>query len=412
MNKVSIYCGISASGKSTHAKKQAATVIERDEIRKFLFPGYEMQAPDSKKENLVTQEQERQILGAIKAGKEHIIISDTNLNQKYVDRILSLFEPVQHSLSTSYSINFEYFDDSLDYELCLQRNAARERKVPEDVLIKQWKRYQVLRNQHNNYRFDTSQKPVLFVSDVHGLYGKFWNVISKYVDDYTIILSGDLNDQRFDLLEDNFSIGVTSSGCLLFTKNCKDLGYDVHLLHSNHQKNFVNICRGKRKKLTQGLQNTAAEFTWEGLVLEFDDEKSDDSTIWLKNSYLDDSFNGETTRGLVNFLDTRPSCYAMNHNGQEWRFAHAYTPSCQIEFNPFPAKDELYIYGPTRPEGNRERLQWWFERENQNVGFKSCIGHVHTTFMGKNSVVCDPDDINTLGLVFFEDGQEPRMEFV
>jgi hypothetical protein len=32
--------------------------------------------------------------------------------------------------------------------------------------------------------------------------------------------------------------------------------------------------------------------------------------------------------------------------------------------------------------------------------------------INKNSIVCDPDDGNTLGLVFFEDGQEPRMEFV
>jgi len=399
MNKVSICIGVSGSGKSTFAKKQAATVIERDEIREFLFPGYWRQTPDSKKENIVTQEQERQILGAIKAGKPHIIISDTNLNHKYVNRITSLFEPYP-----DYEVAYEYFDDSLDLELCLERNANRERKVPEDVICKQWKRYQIIRNQHNNYRFDTKEKPVLFVSDVHGLYGKLKNVIERFNFHYNIILSGDINDQSFDVLEDNFSKGISTVDSLMCC-----WWDNVHLLHSNHQKNLINLCRGKRKKLSQGLQNSAAELTWHGLVLEFDDEKSDDEITWVKNSWLEEN---DWLTDMVNFLDTRPSCYAMTHNGEEWRFAHAYTPSAQVEFNPFPAKDELYIYGPHLPENSHERLQWWLERENQDVGFKSCIGHQHTVFIGKNSIVCDPDDGNTLGLVFFEDGQEPRMEFV
>jgi hypothetical protein len=177
------------------------------------------------------------------------------------------------------------------------------------------------------------------------------------------------------------------------------------------------LCRGKRKKLSQGLQNSAAELTWLGLVLEFDDERTDDETTWLKSSHISfeptgDAIDGYYLRDIVNFLDTRPSCYAMTHNGEEWRFAHAYTPDSQVEFNPFPNKEELYIYGPHRPENSYERLQWWFERESQDVGFKSCTGHQHQVFIGKNSIVCDPDDDNTLGLVFFEDGQEPRMEFV
>lgn len=404
--KVSFTVGISASGKSTFAKKQAATVIERDEIRAFLFPGYELQAPNDKKERLVTQEQERQILGAIKAGKEHVIISDTNLNQKYIDRILSLFEPYD------YEVAYEYFDDSLDLFLCLERNANRDRKVPEDAICKQWKRYQILRNQHNKYRFDTKEKPVLFVSDVHGLCKKLSDVCSKYGTTHNIILSGDLNDQRFDVLEDNFSGGITSWGCLRQAYLAPIFQEDVFLLHSNHQKNLINLVRGKRKKLSHGLENTAAELTWYGLKLEFDEDKTDENCTWLKSSGLDDSYDSRYVRDIINFLDTRPACYAMTHNGEEWRFAHAFVGKEQIEFNPFPNKEELYIYGPTRPEGSRERIQWWFERESQNVGFKSCTGHHHTTFTGNNSIVCDPDGNNTLGLVFFEDGQEPRMEFV
>lgn len=406
MNKVSLTVGCSASGKSTWARKQAATVIERDEIREFLFPGYWKQAPDSKKESLVTQEQERQILGAIKSDKSHIIISDTNLNQRYVDRLLSLFEPA------GYEVEFKYFDDSLSLWKCLYRNANRERKVPEEAICKQWKRYQIIRIQHNNYRFDTKEKPVLFVSDVHGLYRKLSDVCSKYGTTHNIILSGDLNDQRFDVLEDNFSNWVSSWACLQQAYLAHIFQENVFLLHSNHQKNLINLVRGKRKKLSHGLENTAAELTWHGLNLEFDDAKTDENCTWLKSSGLSGEDDCWYLRDITNFLDTRPSCYAMTHNGEEWRFAHAYTPPCQTEFNPFPSKDELYIYGPHRPENSYERLQWWIEREFQDVGFKSCCGHAHTLFMGKNSIVCDPDDGNTLGLVFFEDGKEPYMEFV
>lgn len=406
--KVSLTIGCAASGKSTWAKKQAATVIERDEIREFLFPGYWKQTPDSKKENIVTQEQERQILGAIKAGKPHIIISDTNLNQRYVDRILSLFEPA------GYEVEFKYFDDSLSLWKCLSRNANRERKVPEEVICKQWKRYQILRNQHYKYRLDTRRGPVLFVSDVHGLYVKLNSIIAQYGLTHQIVLAGDLNDQRFDLLEDNFSESVSTFETLALVYEASQDGI-VHLLHSNHQKNIINLCRGKRKKLSQGLQNSAAELTWQGLTLEFDDSKTDDEVTWIKNSWIEEiEFPSYSVylREIVNFLDTRPSCYAMIHNGEDWRFAHGFVPKEQIEFNPFPAKDEPYIYGPHRPDSSYERLQWWFERENQDVGFKSCIGHQHEVFHGKNSIVCDPDDGNTLGLVFFEDGKEPRMEFV
>lgn len=404
MNKVSICIGVSGSGKSTFAKKQAATVIERDEIREFLFPGYWRQTPDSKKESLVTQEQERQILGAIKAGKPHIIISDTNLNQKYVGRITSLFEPA------GYEVEFKYFDDSLSLWKCLSRNANRERKVPEEIICKQWKQYQVLRNQHYQYRLDTRRGPVLFVSDVHGLYGKLNSIIAKYGITHQIVLAGDLNDQRFDLLEDNFSQSVSTMETLALVYEASQAG-NVHLLHSNHQKNLINLCRGKRKKLNQGLQNSAAELTWYGLTLEFDNDKSNDEITWIKNSWIEKT-EFPYLREIINFLDTRPSCYAMTHNGQEWRFAHAFVPREQVEFNPFPNKEELYIYGPHRPENSYERLQWWLEREQETVKFFSCCGHSHLVFHGKNSIVCDPDDSNTLGLVLFESGQEPRVEFV
>jgi predicted kinase len=395
MKKVTFTIGVSASGKSTFAKKQAATVIERDEIREFLFPGYWKQAPDSKKENIVTQEQKRQILGAIKAGKEHIIISDTNLNQKYVDRLLSLFEP-----HASYEVAYEYFDDSLDYELCLQRNATRERKVPEDVLIKQWKRYQVLRNQYNNYRFDTKEKSIAVVSDLHGQWEKFNQILQDLYPSHRIVSLGDINDCRVSTYADPT---ISSYNLLNFFYLGKK---DTHLIHSNHQKNLIRAVRGLREKMSCGLLDTVEELKTLGL-LAFELKKDEIEGV----KYLDKSSVrcSELLKSQINFLDTRPTCLSFTHNDKDWRVAHGAVTYNQVEFNPFPLKDELYIYGFGQ---SGERQSWWLDFEKQkSPKFSVIVGHHHELFFGKNSVVLDPPEEECIAVAIFQEGAEVEFRY-
>jgi predicted kinase len=397
--------GISGSGKSTWAvskKLEGWTVIERDEIREQLFPGYWKQKPDNKKEKLVTGEMYRQIKAALESGVDKLIFSDTNLNPKYIDETNNLIRALGYEIVVSY----QYFDDSFDLKLCVDRNRARERRVPEGVICEQWRRYQSLKGSKEKYGFDTKDRPILFVSDLHGEYSKLVHIAQEYNEKYTIVLLGDLNDQRYENLEDNFSRQVSSFYTVKYVKarhETPDFGERLVCLQSNHQKNLINLIRNKRKKLGQGLQHTAAEFVGAGL-LEVEGFTEKDSITYIENSKAT-----EKGHDIANFLDTLPACLRVVHNGEEWRASHAFVPEWQSSFEPFPRKNELFIYGP-KPKPEPEVL-WWeeFDRNYSNK-FKIIAGHSHHVYMGNNVIINDPDEQGRIGLVFFEDGKEPRFE--
>jgi predicted kinase len=399
--------GCSGSGKSTYAKKQGKTVIERDEIRELLFPGYWKSSPDPKKEKIVTQERDKQIRAALTSGVTDIIFSDTNLNQKYIDATVQFVK----SLNSHYEVKvqIEYFDDSLNFELCRNRNLERTRQVPDFVLCEQWRRYQNLRGSKENYILNTKKKPVLFVSDLHGEFGIFCDIYQKYFATHKIVLLGDLNDPRYEQPEDNFSGLVSSLGLIReliwYThKNSQDAPI---VLASNHQRNLIKLLRGQRKKLSHGLQNTLAEFVFENLVdVELDLEKQELISLTVKD---------DEVYQIANWLDRLPACIQIFHNGEDWRASHAYVPSEQSrEYRPFPNKYEKYIYGPTRHNGQGYG-PWWVDLDNSYTdittrNFKFICGHNHVVYMGKNVIVNDPDPQGQIGLVFFEDGEEPRFE--
>ena len=138
--KMIITQGIPASGKSTWAEEYAKeqfnktgtiyNIIERDEIRKVLF----CQSRDlntykfsKEKENKVTEYQYNLIRESFKQG-DNVIIADTNLNQKTVDKLLELAD----EFSADYT--FKVFETPLHE--CIKRNQKREYFVPESVLIR------------------------------------------------------------------------------------------------------------------------------------------------------------------------------------------------------------------------------------------------------------------------------------
>ena len=161
MTKFTICVGISASGKSTFANSQGANIIERDTIRESFRPGYWKNKPDSKFEQQVTTYQRELISAAITRGDEHVVISDTNLNPSHLANLTNfLYE------KGAGDVQCIWFEESLDLQLCLTRNRQRERQVPEDVILRQWKQYQNLYNSQA-YRFSTQNRPIVWVSDIH-----------------------------------------------------------------------------------------------------------------------------------------------------------------------------------------------------------------------------------------------------
>lgn len=401
------YVGISGSGKSYQADQYIANhpeaiKIERDEIREQLYPGYWRGTPDDKKERVVTSEADTRIKNAIAEGFTTIVVSDTNLNQKYVDRLL---EKVRQS-GVEVIVGYSFFDDSLDLQLCIERNYSRQRYVNDTVICEQWRRYQRLRGSKEKYVLDTSKRPVLFVSDLHGEFGKLKPIMHEYNKTYDVVLLGDLNDQRYENVEDNFNSKVSSYSSVKYVKERikNEHSYSnfgrLLCLQSNHQKNLINLLRGRRKKLAQGLQNTAAEFVGVGVL--------DVEIDCYKNDVLYISKATSTAAGLdiANFLDTLPACIRMNHNGEEWRSAHAFVPDFESSFEPYPLKNELFIYGPNH--GHERGYPWWEDIDKkESVPFKQIVGHSHNIYLGKNIIVNDPDEQGRIGLVFFEPDKEP-----
>lgn len=119
MNKIYTLIGIPGSGKSTIAKKYLShcEIISTDEIRKELFGSAEIQD----KGWLVFQTAYSRVANTLEKGKD-VVFDATNLTKKDRKKILK-FEAIHIAIVMLTPI-----------DICKQRNASRERKVPEEVI--------------------------------------------------------------------------------------------------------------------------------------------------------------------------------------------------------------------------------------------------------------------------------------
>lgn len=136
MNKIIITIGISASGKSTWAKKyikdeKNAVIISRDSIRMSLF-GYNEKTikdyynlPDFKdNEDFVTNISDSLIRKSLSLGKD-VIIDNTHLREQYIN----------HYKSFGYPITLKWFD--VDVSTAIKRDANRDASVGSGVIANQ-----------------------------------------------------------------------------------------------------------------------------------------------------------------------------------------------------------------------------------------------------------------------------------
>lgn len=127
MQEMVITRGIPASGKSTAARVWANAApkrvrINRDDIRFQLYGVYFGGLID---EQVVSKVQHAMIDAALKAGNS-VIIDDTNLVDKFVKKLFKI--------GHKHGVPIRIWDFPIDLKTALERNAARERKVPEDVI--------------------------------------------------------------------------------------------------------------------------------------------------------------------------------------------------------------------------------------------------------------------------------------
>ena len=169
-NKVLILKGLPGSGKSTLAmelKKQNPNyvVVERDLIREKLYGATkEMFKGD---ENLVTYIQYKQVLEFLSEGRD-IIISDTNLNENYLDRFIGHIK--KNFPDTEIVINESLLEVPL--QVCIDRDKGRGYKeVGEKVIRGMYNKY-LKSKQVNmtrlNFREQDESLPKCVMVDVDG----------------------------------------------------------------------------------------------------------------------------------------------------------------------------------------------------------------------------------------------------
>ena len=133
MPDVVILRGVSASGKTTFAKRMPRVRISRDDLRRLLF-GIEGKAVlTSEQEKKVTKFQREWIERELLEGND-VVVDDTNLNKSLLKSLCRFINDI--------GFDFTTVDTKVSLEEAKARNARREPhdRVPEHVIDRQFKR--------------------------------------------------------------------------------------------------------------------------------------------------------------------------------------------------------------------------------------------------------------------------------
>lgn len=150
MSKIILTRGLPASGKSTWAKEFArvnpnVVRVSRDDLRSQLYPGADYRDID---EDLITEAETALVRAALRNGKT-VVVDAMHLQQRYINRWQKLGYPV------------EIVEFHTDEATLLVRNTNRESRVPNHVIVDNYKKYT---NKDGSLR-KVSLKPEEYVID-------------------------------------------------------------------------------------------------------------------------------------------------------------------------------------------------------------------------------------------------------
>lgn len=132
MNKIYATLGLPGSGKSYYATKRCADGsgrrANRDDIRFELFGKYH-----GVDERAVSARQDELVAEIVAEGKD-VWIDDTNLSSRARRHVAELAE--------THGVEVEWVDfTDVPLEVCIERDAKRDRVVGEEVVRSMWDRY-------------------------------------------------------------------------------------------------------------------------------------------------------------------------------------------------------------------------------------------------------------------------------
>lgn len=131
MAKLYVMVGIPGSGKTTYAtsiKGNNIKVFSSDAIRKELYGDESIQGDNNLIFRMLESRIEEHLLGGYDA-----VHDATNLRGLNRKKLIARF---RHTGCEFIAVNM-----LTDYDTCIKRNAGRDRKVPEDVIVKMNKSY-------------------------------------------------------------------------------------------------------------------------------------------------------------------------------------------------------------------------------------------------------------------------------
>ncbi|MDS2171640.1 AAA family ATPase [Nesterenkonia sp. CL21] len=252
--------GLPGSGKSRHAGFQAllhdeVAVVSRDSIRAMLKPwGYEQDEHGQLYEQAITEIQEAAVSRLLKDGRA-VILDDTNLPQRRVRTWLGFAE--NHGATWDV---YDFTDASL--EVCLARNAGRERPVPSRVIGNMHERFvkgqavpiewEPLRTsdavQGEPYEMP-SGKPWAVIVDIDGTLAKM-NGRSPY--DYSRVLEDLPNWNVIDLVED---LAVAGSEVILMSGRPESCRVDTQEWLARHGVGYSALHMRSNEEYEQGVRD-------------------------------------------------------------------------------------------------------------------------------------------------------------
>lgn len=167
MKTVLILRGLPASGKSTFAKQLLDEHpgqykrLNKDELRAMLDNNHHTTA----NEKFVEKVRDMMLVEALHAGK-HVVIDDTNLSDRPLERITQVVQ--RYSKDTGEEVKIEIKDIDTSLEVCLARDAKREKQVGKKVIMRMYKQHMLRDERGPHYQVQDKTFPPAIICDLDG----------------------------------------------------------------------------------------------------------------------------------------------------------------------------------------------------------------------------------------------------
>jgi predicted kinase len=167
MKTVLILRGLPASGKSTFARKLLDEKrgmwkrLNKDELRAMLDNSHHT----NHNEKFVEKVRDMMLIEALRAGY-HIVIDDTNLSNRPIERITQAVE--KYRKDTGEEVKIEVKDMMTSLEESLARDEVREKKVGREVIMKMYRQHILKDERGPHYKAQDETLPMAILCDLDG----------------------------------------------------------------------------------------------------------------------------------------------------------------------------------------------------------------------------------------------------